>query len=191
MSEKKQQLLPPSGSRLPATVRSIKPSLPSLPSDSGKWFGSPSTLLDADRRYVEISAAYLRARGDQATAMAELVSAREDLALAISRLHALPERCAHEYEKGRLTRLSELRMLDLKCQTDELNAQSMLAAAQRYLASFEPAPPDPPAPAAPATVAGLTVGDVEQVAQQFPELNPETIRTLSLALSGLLAEKKK
>jgi hypothetical protein len=190
VSNKKQQLLPPpSGRHLPATVLS-KPSLPSLPTGNA-WLGPAYRVYDRNRRTVEASANYLRARADQAQACVDLVRAREELAIAISRLAALPERCVHEYEKGRLDRLNELRLLRLQHELDETNARIALVAAQTQLASYTPQPPDAPPPPPSAAPVGLSPSEVEELVRaSLPEVSADTLRTLGLLLSGRLAEKR-
>lgn len=189
MADKKQVVIPPSSPRMPVT-RSPQATLPSLPSSSGKWLGSPSRLLEADLRYVEIHAAFLRARGDQATAMRELLSAREQLALAVARLQSLSLICEHEFIKGKMERASELALLALKQETAEVQARAELVAARHLLAAYEPQPPEPPpAPPSPAP-AGLDPREVEAVLQRFPDIKPESIEPIIMVLRGILAEKK-
>ena len=191
MSEnKKQELLPPSSPRLPVASPLPTPSLPPLPTGTSVW-PFERGRYERNTLTVAASANYMRARADQAAACAELVSKREELALAISRLHALPERCAFEYEKGRLSRHSELRCLQLKHELDETNAKIAVTQANAVLAQYLPQPearPEPPPPPAPT---GLTPADVEKIAQALPELKPETVQTLVYALGGLLAEKNR
>ena len=190
MAETKKQVVIPPSPRLPV-ARAPQPTLPSLPSSSGKWLGSPSTILEADRRYVEIHAAFLRARADQAGAMRELLSAREQLALAVARLQSLPLVCEHEFIKGKMEREAELTLLELKHETAEAQARVALAAAKLQLAAYEPQPPEPAPPPPPPTPTGLTPADVQKIAQIMPDMKPETIEALVLALTGFMAEKNK
>jgi len=187
---KKQELLPPSNPRFPAATEPPRPSLPSLPAGNAR-FGTQVSVYQRNTRAVAASADYMRARADQAAACMELVLKREELALAIARLAWLPERCAHEYEKGRLSRLSELRILKLQHERDEIDAQIAVAAAKLQLAQYQPQPETPSAPPPAPAPMGLTPADVQKAAQMMPELKPESIETLLLMLGGLLAEKTK
>lgn len=186
---KKQIVIPPGGSRLPATIPPATPSLPSLPTGTAVW-GSERRRYERNALTVAASAHYMRSRADQAQACMELVQKRDELAMAIARLASIPERCAHAYERERLGRLNELRLLHLQHEHDELQAKIRVAAAQLQLAQFMPVPesPLPPAPPAPT---GLTPSDVQKVAQIMPDMKPETIEALVLALGGFLAEKNK
>lgn len=188
----KQQVSAPNSFRPPA-LSAPKPSLPYMTPGHSPW-PFERGALERNTRTVAADAGYLRARADQAAAMTELIGKRDDLAMAIARLHSLPERCAHEYEKGRLSRLNELRCLRLQHELDETTAKISLAAARLQLAQYEPQPappPEPPAPIPAPAPTGLTPADVEKVAQAMPEMKPETIRSLLWALGGLMAEKAK
>lgn len=178
------------GRNLPALcpAASARPSLPSLPASSGSCFGSRSAIMRKDTEFVRQHAEYLQARTSQSNAMRELVDSRLSLATTIAKLSALPEIAEHEYLKGRADRDYEIRMLHLMHQTGIADAEARLMQAQQYLASLRP---EPPRPTTTATAQGLTPSDVEQIAQQLPELKPETVRTLSLMLAGWLAEKNK
>lgn len=189
MSDKKQLVIPPSAARLPAASPPPTPSLPSLPTGNA-WFGTQVGVYQRNTRTVAASADYMRARADQAAACMELIQKRDDLAMAIARLNSLPERCAHAYEKERLSRLSELRVLQLQHELDETNANIAVASARLQLAQYHPQP-EAPAPPPLAPPGGLTPSDVQKVAQIMPDIKPETIEALVLALTGLLAEKNK
>ena len=184
---KKQQLLPPGAPRLPA-ARAPRPSLPSMPTGGGFAFTEMGQLRK-DAQYLGLYGAKLRALGDNAVAMRELVEKRDALALAIANLHSLPERCAHQYEMGRLSRHNELELARLNYEHDQLQAKIRNAAAQMQLLQYLPIPErsEPPAPPAPT---GLTPDDVRKALQMMPEVKPEAIETLVLLLSGVMAEKK-
>ena len=85
---KKPVLIPPSRSNLPA-VSPPAPSLPSLPTGNSVHLFERGRY-ESNTRTVAASANYMRARADQAAACAELIAQRENLTLAIARLHALP-----------------------------------------------------------------------------------------------------
>ena len=180
------------GRNLPALrpEASARPSLPSLPATSGAWLGTRVTIMRKDAEFVRQHTEYLQARTSQSNAMRELVDSRLSLATTIAKLSTLPEITEHEYLKGRADRTYEMRMLTLRQQTGIADAEATLVQAQQYLASLRPQPTQPTSPPAPAPQ-GLTPSDVEQIAQQLPELKPETVRTLSLMLAGWLAEKNK
>ncbi len=178
--------LPKCGVSLPSVVPAVtpRPSLPALPSSSGAIFGTSKTLLRKDTEFVQQSAAYLQARTAQSDAMTGLVESRLRLATTIARLSALPEIAIHEYELGRRERQHEAIMRDLAQQTERTTAEAVLLQTQQALASVTP----PPIPQQ--NSASLSVTDVEKVAQNMPELKPETIQSLVWALNGLLGEKK-
>ena len=192
MSNKKQDLIPPPRSpQLPATVKPT-PSLPSLPTGNAT-LGPLHSVYDRNRRAVEASANYYRARADQALACVELLSAREKLLLQVARLRSLPEMATHQEEKGRLDRLNELRLIKLQHELDETNARIALAIATTQLASYTPQPPEPPQPPAPPPSpppTGLDPREVEAVLQRFPDIKPESIEPIIMMLRGVLAEKK-
>ncbi len=165
-----------------------RPSLPALPSSSGAIWGSRERLLRKDTEFVQQSAKFLQARTAQSDAMTSLVESRLRLATTIAKLSALPEIAIHEYELGRRERAHELAMRDLAQQTERTTAEAVLLQTQQALASLTPQTPPPQTP--PPTTASLSVSDVEKVAQNMPELKPETIQSLVWALNGLLGEKK-
>ena len=177
------------GASLPALVPAVtpRPSLPALPSSSGAIFGTSKMLLRKDTEFVQQSAAYLQARTAQSDAMTGLVESRLKLATTIAKLSALPEMAIYEYELGRRERAHELTMRDLAQQTERTTAEAVLLQTQQVLASLTP-PATPPQSQQSAT--SLSVADVEKVAQNMPELKPETIQSLLWALNGLLGEKK-
>ncbi len=191
MSDRKNQvIIPPSSSaRLPA-VSPPRPSLPAMPSGGGFAF-TPTGQLRKDAQYLTLYSTKLRALADNAAAMRELVEKRDALAMAIANLESLPDRCAHQFEMGRLSRHNERELALLNYEHDQLQAKIRNAAAQMQLAQYLPIPEAPPAPSAPPAPTGLTPADVQKAAQMMPELKPETIETLVLMLGGLLAEKNK
>lgn len=192
MGDDRKRLPPPSARHLPVTSPATTPSvgLPSLPSSSGKVWGSRTTIMEADARFVRAHADLLEARCEQSSKMKMLVDARIGLALKIAELAILPELAKHEYEKGRCDRAHDVAMQELTHQTAEVSARINLVRAQQHLASLNPEP-EPPTPAPPpAAPAGLTPAEVEQILQGFPDIKPEIIRPVILALSGMLAEKK-
>lgn len=128
--------------------------------------------------------------------MRELVSSREQLALAITRLQSLPALCEHEFIKGRMERASELTLLDIKHEIAEVQARAALAAARLQLAAYDPQPQQAPAPAPPSAPSdGVTVREavaaVDAIAEHMPEISPETRAHLALLLSGYLEQKRK
>lgn len=173
----------------PPPAQTPTPSLPSLPNSSGALLGTRNAILKKDTAFVELHTAYLNARRRQSDEMNGLVESRMKAALTMAKLTALPEIALHEYERGRRDRTHELTMLDLLHQTDEAIAAARLAEAQKRLADVMPKPPE--APQTPPTATGLSPADVEKVAQNMPELKPDTIQSLVWALGGLLAEKTK
>ena len=192
MSDRKkvEVLLPSTKSRLPVASPPT-PSLPSLPSTSGEFSFTPTRALAKDTAYSIQHAAKLRAMADQAAAFRELVEKRDALALAISDLHSLPDRCAHRFEMGRLSRHHERHLLVLQHEQEIIDAKVRNASAQVQLAQYLPMPEPPRALAPQPAPAGLTPADVQKAAQMMPELKPESIATLVLMLGGLLAEKNK
>jgi hypothetical protein len=187
---KKQHVIPPgSTSRLPATTPP-RPTLPSLPTSSGAFWGTPTTILRKDTDYIESHAAKLRAMADQAAAFRQLVEERDALGLAIARTRSIDERCAHAYERERLARLNELRVLQLEHQLAEVNAKIALAQAEQLYAQYRPQAPATPTPPAP-IVEGLTPADIRKVAEKMPEITPESVDTLYMLATALMAEKRK
>lgn len=185
-------------SNLPAPV-TPSPKIPSLPSSSGAFWGSSTTIAKKDARFLEAHTGLLIAKRDQADAMTSLIESRQAAALAVARLVALPELAEHQYQHGRAERQGEkadwqhaARITDLTHQTLEVGAQAALVRAQQTLTALQPKPPEPaPAPPPPAPPPELSPADVEKVAQNMPELKPDTIQSLMWALNGLLAEKSK
>jgi hypothetical protein len=186
----RQQIIPPpSGTRLPAAPPP-RPSIPSMPTGGGVALTQMGQLRK-DGQYLTLYSAKLRALADNAVAMRELVEKRDALAMAIANLHSLPERCAHQYEMGRLSRHNELELARLNAEHDQLQAKIRNAAAQMQLAQYLPiAVRDEPPPSAPARApAGLTPADVRSALQQYPDIKPEAIEPLIMMLTGILAEK--
>jgi hypothetical protein len=167
-----------------------RPSVPSLPYSSGALWGTPTTILKKDGAFTRAHADLLRARQEQTNAMSGLIDARIALALKLSELAVLHELVEHHYQTGRRDREHEAAMQHMTHETAETNARTELVRAQQHLASLQPASQDD-APAPTRQSGALTVDEVEQVLQQFPDINPETIRPIILALGGVVAEKRK
>ena len=193
---KRQQVIPPSSTaRLPA-VPSSRPSLPAMPTGGG--FALTSTgQLRKDGQYLTLYSAKLRALADNAVAMRELIEKRDALALAISNLESLGERCRHQYEMGYLSRLHERQMLILQHEQEILDQKIRVAERQMELAKTLPIPevPQPTPAAAPPAPAGFSVDDVvmavDELTDHMAEIPPEARRHLSLVLSAYLKEKRK
>jgi hypothetical protein len=176
--------------------------LPSLPAGTAS-FGTQVGIYERNSRQVAASAAYMRARADQAAACAELIAQREMLGFAIARLHSLPERCQHEYEKGRLERLNELELLRLQHELDVTNKKIEVAQASTRLVEALPIPVVPassapqPTPAAPppSPASGISareaIAAINEVAAHMPDISPETREHLALLLSGYFSEKSR
>ena len=193
----KQQLIPPSTSmRLPA-VAPPRPSLPWLPSSGGGPALTETSRLRKDIGFLGLHASKLRAMADQAAAFQTLVEKRDSLALAISNLESLGERCEHQYEMGRLSRHNERQLALLNYEHDQLQAKIRNAAAELQLAQYQPQPPAPEA--APHHQAstqpkptGLTPAEVLESLRLTPEFNkPEILQALSYILTARLHEKEK
>lgn len=174
------------------------PSMPALPCSSGAWLGSRKRIITKDREFIEAHTEYLKARTTQSNAMTELIESRVTAALTMAKLSALPEIAQHEYDRGRALRQSEAiqwthaaRVASLEHERAEINAQVDLLRAKQRLADLEPKPPAPPepAPAPPPAPPGLSPSDVEDVLSALPEIAPETLKTISRLLVGLLKEK--
>lgn len=192
--QKKYEIIsPPSGTRLPV-ARPPRPSLPSMPTGGG-FALTPTGQLRKDGQYLALYSTKLRVMADNAAAMRELIDKRDALAMAIANLESLPERCAHQYEMGRLSRHNELELAHLNYEHDQLQAKIRNAAAQMQLAQYLPIPVrDEPTPTHPASSPPpLTAAEIRKAAQMMPELEgkPELIDTLVLVLSGIQAEKTK
>ncbi|MFN0217369.1 MAG: hypothetical protein ACKVP4_01000 [Hyphomicrobium sp.] len=202
MTDTKNLTIIPPRATLPTRGTAPAASLPSLPSSSGKIWGSATTIMRADAAYVQHHTEFLQARVAQSSAMKDLVESRVALATVIAKLQTIDEIIAHEYRRGHADRQSEVaewahtaRLATLRHERDELDAVATLIRSRQRLAELDPKPPQPPplpeqSPVPPPPAAGLTPADVERVAQNMPELQPDSIRTLLLALNGLLAEKK-
>jgi hypothetical protein len=193
MDDDRKRLVPPSSPHLAVTSPAITPivGLPSLPASSGKVWGSRTTIMEADARFVRAHGEYLEARTEQTQQMKMLVDARIGLALKIAELAILPELAKHEYEKGRRDRAYDVAMQELTHQTAEVNARINFVRAQQHLASLNPDPePRPSAPPPPPAPAGLDPREVEAVLQRFPDIKPESIEPIVMMLRGILAEKK-
>jgi hypothetical protein len=189
MSENRKRLPPPSGAHLPVASPAASPTatLPALPASSGKIWGSRTTIMRADARFVQAHSEYLQARTEQTQQMKALLDARIGLALKIAELATLPELVEHEYQRGRRDRLHDNAMQRLTHETAEVNARINLARAQQHLASFEP---QPEPPVSPPDVVGLTPDDVDELLAALPDIADETKKTISYLLHGRLKEKK-
>lgn len=169
--------------RLPAPA----PSAPPLPSSSGAWLGTRTTILGKDAAFVRAHADFLRARCEQSDAMQQLIQSRLGVAKTMAKLAALGEIVEHEYRLGRRERDHELRLLDIKHETDATNLQILLAEAQSRLDAYAPHGSPPPRDTPQDT--GLAPDEIEEILQALPEISPETLHTLSLMLKGRLKEK--
>lgn len=195
MSDDDRKPLTPYRSSVPAVTPT--PALPSLPSSSGAFLGSRTRIARKDEQFLLADAARLKAQEQQARACTALIEARSDAALAMARLQSLPELAQHEYDRGHAERSAEeqqwlhrARIVALEHEREEIHAQAELERAKQRLADVHPTAPEPSAPPpVPATPKGLTPAEVQMVAQRLPEMTPETIETLHMMLSGLLAEK--
>jgi hypothetical protein len=175
-----------------ARVNVPRPSIPSLRYDSGAFALTDTRKRKKDAEYTRADADLFDARREQTNAMSGLIDARIALALKLSELAILPELLDHHYHTGRRDREHEAAIQRMTHETAETNALIELTRAQQHLVSLQPAKDLPELPAPATQLAnGLSVDDVEQVLQQFPELNPETIRPIILALGGVAAEKRK
>jgi hypothetical protein len=166
---------------------------PALPSSSGAVWGTTTRILRKDAEFIRQHADVLAAKTTQAQNFKALVTERIAVALKLAELATLPELIEHEWQKGVRDREHVLTMQQIAHQTLETQAMVGLADAQRQLAQYHPAPEPPTPAAAPAAAAprGLTPADIKAAAQRLPELQPESIETLCIILSGLLAEKNK
>jgi len=176
--------LSPPPAYLPPAPTDARPTLPSLPSSSGAFWGSATSILKQDTNFVEAHTAYLQARTAQTTAMRDLVDKRQALSIAIGKISALPEIAQHEYERGRRDRAHDAAMQQFVHQTAEINARINLLRAEQHLASFEPAH-SAPAPS------GLTPPEIDELLAALPDVSEDTRKTISYVLSGRLREKEK
>jgi len=118
--------------------------------------------------------------------MRDLVDARIGLAASLARLASIDEIIESEYLAGRLDRRHALQMQRMQYQTEEARAEAELLQVLQVRERLRPSPPHHST----SSSGGITPQEFEAVAQQLPEMKPETIRTLSQLLSALLAEKK-
>jgi len=184
---KRYEILPPA--KAPARASPVT-TLPDLPSSSGAIWGSAKTLIKKDTEYIKAHTEFLQARSAQATAMTSVINSRHDLALALVRMASLSEIAEFEHRRGRADRSHELAMQGMRHELVELNEEIALINARRVLAALtEPTRPEAPSQAA--STSPLTIDDIEQVAQHLPELAPETVQAMILALKGLMSEKRK
>ncbi len=172
-----------------------KPAVPSLPSSSGAFLGSRTRIARKDKEFVEASTALIESQIKQGRAFTSLIEARSEAALALARLQSLPEVAAHAYYKGRAERaaqeeqwLHDAHIASLEHEREAIHAQVEVDRAKQRLAELQPASTEPPAPT-PAASKGISIAEVQVCAQRLPEMNRETVETLCMMLSGLLAEK--
>jgi len=193
MGDDPKRLPPPSARHLPVPSPASTPSgtLPSLPSSSGKVWGSRTTIMEADARFVRAHSSYLEARTEQTNQMRMLVDARISLALKFAELAVLPELVHHEYDRGHRDRAHHVVMQALTHEAAEVNARINLVRAQQHLSSLHPDPEPPAAPHPPPAPAGLTPGEVDELLAAMPELSDETKKTISYILAGRLREKER
>lgn len=155
-----------------------KISIPDLPSSSGAWFGTRTTIVGKDADFVEEHARFLEARATQSNALLSLLSARMRIARVMVELAALPEVCRREQEH-------KLRMLSLKNEVEATEAAFILAAARSRLSEVMGGVKQ----AAPAASDVLTIDDVESILAQFPEIEGDSIGKISMLLRALVREK--
>lgn len=194
MAGDRKRLPPPTtGVHLPVAAPAATPTvaLPALPTSSGKVWGTRTTIMQADARFVRAHSDYLQARTEQTQQMKALVDARIGLALKIAELATLPELVEHEYQRGRRDRAHDTAMQRLTHEMAEVNARINLVRAQEHLASLSPDPAPSPPSSQSTTPKGLTPAEVELALQRLPELKRETIETLLMMLSGMVAEKNR
>lgn len=195
MSDDDRLQLTPYRSTLP--VITPTPSFPALASSSGAFVGPRRRIARKDEEFFIADAARIEAQEKQCRAFTSLIGARSDAALAMARLQALPEIAEHAYYKGRAERsaeeqqwLHDVRIAALEHERDEIHAQTEVERAKKRLEDLQPAASEQSTPAtAPAALKGLTPAEVQMVAQRLPEMKRETVETLCMMLSGLLAEK--
>jgi hypothetical protein len=192
MSDEKRYPVPPQPAHLPAARPA---SVPALPSSAGGIAFSRRQRQEIDARFNRALADNLRARADAHRAAIEYSDARFDLAVALSRWNTLHDVIAHEERKGFLKRTSEIKVLMLELETQEINARINRDAAMLSLTAYQPQPPsrEVPPPSAPPPPPALSAAEIRKAAQMMPEFEnkPEAIDTLVLMLSGLMAEKNK
>ena len=160
---------------------------PAMPSSSGAWIGTRTTILRKDADFVHVHADYLRARREQSDAMRDLIESRLGVAKTMAKLASLGEIVEHEYRLGHRDREHELHLLDIHHQTEAVTAHIALAEVQARLAAISPHAPALPTPTTGA--GGLSPSEIEEILQALPEISPETLHTLSLMLKGRLKEK--
>lgn len=176
-------------SNLPALSASRVPTRGSvhLPTDGGVL---SRIRFKSGARFVRQHADYLDARTTQARSAQAYINACHELARSIARLDWLPEVLESDYLRGKRNRAHEIEMDRMAHATAEAHARAGLLEALQTAERFRPAPQsDTGAQVAPAALKGLTTAEVEMVAQRLPEMKRETIETLLMMLSGLLAEK--
>jgi hypothetical protein len=154
----------------------------------GSWWDT--RLLAKKARFVREHAAHLDARTVQARSAQAYVDACHELARSIARLDWLPEVLEADYQRGKLERAHEIEMARIAHATAQAHAQARLLEALHTAQRFLPEPSSgAPASAQPTSTKGLSMAEVEMVAQRLPEMKRETIETLLMMLSGLIAEK--
>lgn len=184
---------------------------PILPASSAAWFGSPTTLLQKDTKFVEAHTEYLQARQQQVVAADNLVAARVALELTCTRLANIEVIKQHEFKRGETERQSELlawqkqEQLEtiqhataifeattarLYAETARLKAEAALAEQKKGEPSPPPAPSPDPAP--PLLQPALSLDDIEDVVMTgLPELSEDSKFAFLRMLRGMLAEKEK
>jgi hypothetical protein len=200
MDDDDHRQLTPARSSLPVRV-TPRPTIPTLQSSSGAFPWTRTYVARKDAEFLETDTRRILAQKAQTEAFTGLVESRMTAALVMAKIQALPELAHHQYDRGRSERQAEkskwqhaARVVALEHEREQTNALADLVRAQQRLAELQPAPPPPPAPAPPAPppaapMKGLTTAEVQMIAQRLPELKPETVETLCMMLSGLLAEK--
>lgn len=190
-----KRLVPHQAAQLPA-VRA--PSLPDLPATSEQFALTRRSRASKDAAFTRAHADWVQARAEQADAARALSDARFALAVALSKWQHIDEVCQYEYQKGFLTRLSELRVLALELETREINARIGRDQAMLALQAYQPQPPSQPtaaahappvAPPPPAPPPGLTPSEIDEMLAQMPELSKEVRSTISYLLNARLREK--
>lgn len=166
---------------IPAAPTTVSLSSRNLPSSSGAWWGSPTTILQKDAAFTDAHRRLLECRAQQGRAYEELILSRVRIAKVLATLATLPELCRRE-------QVHELRMLTLKQDTEATIAATALSEARARLRGVTDTPSDQPS-STPETP-GLFPSEVEQVLERFPDLKPELIEPIIMTLRGLMAEKK-
>ena len=199
MSDDDRRALVRSGGNPPARI-TPRPSIPSLPSSSGAFPWTPKYLARKDAEFLETDTRRILAQKAQSEAFTGLLESRIAAALVMAKIQSLPEIAQHQYDRGRAERQGEknrwqhhARVAALGYERDETDALANLVRAQQRLADLQPAPPPPPEPPPappPSAPAGLSPDDVEDALSSLPEITPDTLKTISRILVGMLKEKR-